>query len=103
MSASSTVAIVGLGYVGLPLAVAFGRQRPTIGFDLSKDKVAAYREGRDPTGEVAEESFRQAKQLQCSTDAAELKKADYVIVSVPTPVDGVRTPDFAPLRAARYS
>jgi UDP-N-acetyl-D-galactosamine dehydrogenase len=100
MSASSTVAVVGLGYVGLPLAVAFGRQRPTVGFDLSKEKVAAYREGRDPTGEVPEESFRQAKHLQCSTNAAELKKADFVIVSVPTPVDGVRTPDFSPLRAA---
>jgi UDP-N-acetyl-D-galactosamine dehydrogenase len=89
-----------LGYVGLPLAVAFGRNFPTVGYDLSKEKVAAYREGRDPTGEVPEASFGQASQLQCTTDPAQLSKAEFIVVSVPTPVDGVRRPDFAPLRSA---
>jgi len=100
MNSSTCVAIVGLGYVGLPLAVAFGRKFPTVGYDLSKEKVAAYREGRDPTGEVPEASFGQASQLQCTTDPAQLAKAEFIVVSVPTPVDGVRTPDFAPLRSA---
>jgi UDP-N-acetyl-D-glucosamine/UDP-N-acetyl-D-galactosamine dehydrogenase len=100
MSASPTVAVVGLGYVGLPLAVAFGRKFPTVGFDLSQAKVAAYREGRDPTGEVPEAAFREAAKLECTTDPARLASAEFVVVSVPTPVDGVRTPDFAPLRAA---
>jgi len=100
MSATPTVAVVGLGYVGLPLAVAFGRKFPTIGFDLSEAKVAAYREGRDPTGEVLDSAFREAKKLDCTTDPAQLAKAEFVVVSVPTPVDGVRTPDFAPLRSA---
>ncbi|MDA1118735.1 MAG: hypothetical protein O2979_12205 [Proteobacteria bacterium] len=86
--------------MGLPLAVAFGRKFSTIGYDLSKVKVAAYGEGRDPTGEVSGESFRQAAKLECTTDPAQLAKADFIIISVPTPVDGVRTPDFAPLRSA---
>ncbi len=100
MSAATTVAIVGLGYVGLPLAVAFGKKFPTIGFDLSEPKVASYREGRDPTGEVPQAAFRDAAKLECTTDPTQLAKAGFVVVSVPTPVDGVRTPDFAPLRSA---
>ena len=100
MSPATTVAVVGLGYVGLPLAVAFGRKFPTVGFDLSQAKVAAYREGRDPTGEVPQAAFREAAKLECTTDPAQLKKAEFVVVSVPTPVDGVRAPDFAPLRSA---
>jgi UDP-N-acetyl-D-galactosamine dehydrogenase len=100
VSAATTVAIVGLGYVGLPLAVAFGKKFPTIGFDLSEPKVASYREGRDPTGEVPQAAFRDAAKLECTTDPTQLAKAGFVVVSVPTPVDGVRTPDFAPLRSA---
>jgi len=100
MSPDTKVAVVGLGYVGLPLAVAFGRRFPTIGFDLSATKVAAYREGRDPTGEVPEAAFREASKLECTTDPARLAAAEFVVVAVPTPVDGVRTPDFAPLRSA---
>jgi UDP-N-acetyl-D-galactosamine dehydrogenase len=100
MNPPSCVAVVGLGYVGLPLAVAFGSKFPTIGYDLSKEKIAAYREGRDPTGEVTEESFRKASKLECTDDPTQIRKAEFVVVSVPTPVDGVRTPDFAPLRSA---
>ena len=65
---SPVVAVVGLGYVGLPLAVEFGKSRPTIGFDLSERKVAAYRRFEDPTGEVSSEQLRAATLLNCTTD-----------------------------------
>src|SRR5437879_805896 len=97
---ASTIAIVGLGYVGLPLAVEFGKKYPTIGFDLSETKVAAYRKGIDPTGEVAPEAMRGAKGLRFTTDAAELSNADFVVVAVPTPVDEAHQPDFGPLLSA---
>jgi len=103
MNQSTCVGVVGLGYVGLPLAVAFGRKFPTVGYDLSTEKVKAYREGRDPTGEVTGAQFKQATQLECTNDPAALNKAGFIIVSVPTPVDGVRTPDFGPLRSASES
>ena len=91
------VAVVGLGYVGLPLAVEFGKSRPTIGLELSQRKVDAYRRFEDPTGEVSPEQFRAAPLLTCTTDAAALAAADIIIVAVPTPVDGARRPDFRPL------
>ncbi|MDR1854024.1 MAG: nucleotide sugar dehydrogenase [Azoarcus sp.] len=91
------VGVVGLGYVGLPLAVQFGKKYPTVGFDLSAAKVAAYREGHDPTGEVSAADLAMATQLSCHTDPAVLKEADFVIVAVPTPVDDAHQPDFSPL------
>jgi UDP-N-acetyl-D-galactosamine dehydrogenase len=97
---SPVVAVVGLGYVGLPLAVAFGRQLPTIGYDLSAEKVAAYRAGRDPTAEVAPEELRAATLLECTTDPHRLASADFLILAIPTPVDEARMPDFGPLVAA---
>jgi len=97
---SSKVAIVGLGYVGLPLAVAFGKKFRTVGYDLSREKVTAYREGRDPTGEVTSEALRAASLLDCTTEASTLRAAEFIIVAVPTPVDAARMPDFAPLRSA---
>jgi len=100
---STTVAVVGLGYVGLPLAIAFGKRYRTIGFDLSTEKIAAYREHRDPTGEVEAHEFAEAKGLHPTTDAAELKKADFVVVAVPTPVDDAHAPDFSPLVGASTS
>jgi len=96
----STVAVVGLGYVGLPLAVAFGRKLRTIGFDLSAEKVENYRRHLDPTGEVSGEELRAATQLTVTTDPAQLAAADIVVVAVPTPVDTVRQPDFGPLVGA---
>lgn len=93
----NTIAVVGLGYVGLPLAVEFGKKFRTIGFDLSVEKVAAYREFVDPTGEVSTADLRAATQLSCHTDPAVLKEADFVIVAVPTPVDDAHQPDFTPL------
>ena len=93
----TTIAVIGLGYVGLPLAVEFGKKFRTIGFDLSAEKVAAYREFNDPTGEVASEDLRAATQLTCHTDPAMLREADFVVIAVPTPVDEAHQPDFTPL------
>ena len=95
-----TVAVVGLGYVGLPLAVEFGKNNRTIGFDLSVHKIKSYKQYIDPTGEVSPESLREAKHLVVTTDATELSQADYIIVAVPTPVDLAHQPDFAPLVGA---
>jgi len=96
----TTIAVVGLGYVGLPLAVAFGRKFPTIGFDLSAAKVEAYKRHLDPTGEVSAEELKAAKELRVTTDPAALKEAEFVIVAVPTPIDDAHQPDFGPLLRA---
>ena len=94
------IAVVGLGYVGLPLAVAFGKKLETIGYDLSGRKVASYRDGRDPAGDVSAEDFHTAKHLSFTTDPAHLSRADYLIIAVPTPVDAAHQPDFSPLVSA---
>lgn len=93
----STVGVVGLGYVGLPLAVEFGKHFPTIGFDVSSEKVASYQQHKDPTGEVASAELRAAKHLTCTTNPTDLKAADVIVVAVPTPVDQAHQPDFDPL------
>ncbi|WP_374404389.1 nucleotide sugar dehydrogenase [Niveibacterium sp.] len=93
----TTVAVIGLGYVGLPLAVEFGKKYRTLGFDLSEQKVAAYRGFVDPTGEVSSEDLRGATQLTCHTDPKVISEADFIIVAVPTPVDDAHQPDFTPL------
>lgn len=97
------VAVVGLGYVGLPLAVEFGKKLHTIGFDLSAAKVQSYRDGVDPSGEVTSEDLKAAKLLTYTTDGAALKDADYIVVAVPTPVDDAHQPDFSPLVGASTS
>ncbi|HZX32176.1 MAG TPA: nucleotide sugar dehydrogenase, partial [Rhodocyclaceae bacterium] len=96
----TTIAVVGLGYVGLPLAVAFGRKYRTIGFDLSARKVDSYRDRIDPTGEVSREDFEAATLLEVGCDPAALREADFVVVAVPTPVDEAHQPDFGPLLGA---
>ena len=96
----STVGVVGLGYVGLPLAVEFGKKFSTIGFDVSEEKIANYRQHVDPTGEVSTEQLRAADKLKVTTNAADLAAADYLIVAVPTPVDTAHRPDFGPLAGA---
>jgi UDP-N-acetyl-D-galactosamine dehydrogenase len=93
----TTIAIVGLGYVGLPLAVEFGKKYKTIGLDLSAAKIEAYRRHVDPTGEVSTADLKAATQLYPTTDASALKEADFIIVAVPTPVDDAHNPDFSPL------
>jgi UDP-N-acetyl-D-glucosamine/UDP-N-acetyl-D-galactosamine dehydrogenase len=84
----------------LPLAVAFGRRFRTVGFDLSDVKVAAYRKGFDPAGEVPREQFESARWLEATTREQELRDAEFIIVAVPTPVDEARMPDFRPLIGA---
>ena len=96
----SVVAVVGLGYVGLPLAVEFGKQYRTIGFDLSERKIDSYRRFVDPTGECSTENLKAATRLEVTTDPALLAEADYLVVAVPTPVDQAHQPDFGPLIGA---
>ncbi len=94
---NTVVAVVGLGYVGLPLAVEFGKKYRTLGYDLSEAKIASYRNHCDPTGEVSSESLKAATKLNVSTDPAVISEADIIVVAVPTPVDEARIPDFSPL------
>ncbi|PWF39433.1 nucleotide sugar dehydrogenase [Massilia glaciei] len=96
----SIVAIVGLGYVGLSLALAFGQRQRTIGIDLSQRKIDSYRRMVDPTGEFSEAQMRAAKWLSVDTDPADIALADFVIVAVPTPVDIAHNPDFSALVGA---
>jgi len=94
------VGVVGLGYVGLPLAVEFGKKFKTIGFDLSTEKVESYRRCIDPTNEVSSDDLRAASQLAVTTDSKALAAADIIVVAVPTPVDAAHRPDFTPLVSA---
>jgi UDP-N-acetyl-D-galactosamine dehydrogenase len=95
-----TVCVVGLGYVGLPVAVAFGKARPTVGYDLSTKKVRNLKRHEDVTGEVSSEELRTAQYLDVTDDPAEIKRADFIIVAVPTPVNAARQPDLSPLEGA---
>src|SRR5450830_1231190 len=103
MNSEDIVAVVGLGYVGMPLAVEFGKKRKTIGFDLSQSKIDSYKNFVDPTGELSPEQLRSAEHLSVSTDPATLGQADYIVVAVPTPVDSAHNPDFGPLIGASTS
>src|ERR1700712_890722 len=91
-----TVAVIGLGYVGLPLVVEFGKQLRTIGFDISSAKVALCREFIDPAGELSTDAMRAARFATYADDPSALTAADAVIVAVPTPVDVAHRPDFGP-------
>jgi UDP-N-acetyl-D-glucosamine/UDP-N-acetyl-D-galactosamine dehydrogenase len=95
-----TVAVVGLGYVGLPVAVEFGKRRPTIGYDLSKKRVENLRHLVDATGEVSTADLMAAKQLRATAYPAEIEQADFIIVAVPTPINAARQPDLSPLESA---
>jgi UDP-N-acetyl-D-glucosamine/UDP-N-acetyl-D-galactosamine dehydrogenase len=94
---SEVVAVVGLGYVGLPLAVEFGKKFDTIGFDLSATKIDSYRRFCDPTGEISSEELRAAARLIPTNNPADLRRADFIVIAVPTPVDVAHIPDFTPL------
>ena len=91
------IAVIGLGYVGLPLAVEFGKIRPVIGFDINESRIDALRTGRDNTLEVSAEELAAASQLSFTTDAADLDQATIYIVTVPTPIDAHKRPDLTPL------
>src|SRR5690606_248646 len=90
-------AVVGLGYVGLPLAVEFGKQRKVLGFDINVRRVEELRGGIDHTLEVSAEELAEAAHLRFSHDPAELAGANVFIVTVPTPIDEYKQPDLTPL------
>ena len=99
----NTVAVIGLGYVGLPLVVEFGKQMRTIGFDIAQNKVDACLAGKDPSRELDDEQMTAAKHALYTSDPALLGEADVIIVAVPTPVDEAHIPDFRPLVGASAS
>ena len=90
------LAVVGLGYVGLPLAVAFAEKVKTLGFDINQEKINIYKKGIDPTNEIGDEKIQRTT-LEFTTDPARLKEAKIIIVAVPTPINGDKTPNLAPI------
>jgi UDP-N-acetyl-D-galactosamine dehydrogenase len=100
LSIDTNIAIIGLGYVGLPLAVEFGKIYPTLGFDINQRRVQELRDGIDQTLETDADELSQAKQLVFSTNADDLKRATVYIVTVPTPIDEYKQPDLTPLEKA---
>ena len=94
------IGVIGLGYVGLPLAVEFGKRYPTLGFDLNQARIAELREGRDTSLEVDADELRAAIQLGYARSMAELADCDVLIVTVPTPINEHRQPDLRPLESA---
>lgn len=99
----TSVAVVGLGYVGLPLAVEFGKVFPTLGFDIEPNRIRQLREGVDRTGEVEQAELRQASRLRFSLDPGDLVSANVYVITVPTPIDQHKRPDLRPLEAASRS
>src|SRR6185295_11144114 len=93
------VALVGLGYVGLPIAVAFGRRGKVIGFDINKAKIAELQKGFDRTGEVSAADLK-TSHVQYTAQPDDLKAADFIIVAVPTPIDEALQPDLKALRVS---
>lgn len=100
VSDETVVAIVGLGYVGLPLAVAFGKKFSTIGFDISARRVQDLNAGKDPSKQISAVDLKAASRLKYSADPSDLKSADFVIVAVPTPVDEAKRPDLRAITLA---
>ena len=94
------IAVIGLGYVGLPVAVEFGKHHPVVGFDIDKTRLAQLRDGFDRTLEVAGEDLSGAKNLTLSSDPSEIADCNVYIVTVPTPIDSQKRPDMRQLRAA---
>ena len=94
------IGILGLGYVGLPLAIEFGKQFDTVGFDINHERIQALREGRDSTHESTSDQIRQARQLSFTTAREDLQSCNVFIVTVPTPVDDSNHPNFQPLESA---
>jgi len=97
---NARIAVIGLGYVGLPLAIEFGKHYETIGYDIDSRRVSDLREGRDSNGESSADEIAAAAKLRFSADAGDLRDCNVYVVTVPTPVDEHKRPDFAPLIAA---
>ena len=95
-----TIVVIGLGYVGLPLAVEFGKKRTVIGFDIKQQRVAELTSGMDHTLECSAKELKEAKHLSFTSDTEQLKRAQVFIVTVPTPVDKANHPDLTPLLKA---
>lgn len=93
------ISIVGLGYVGIPIAVAFAKKADVIGFDISQDKIEQYKSGIDPTKEVGDEAIKETT-VEFTDDEAKLKEAKLHVVAVPTPVNADHTPDLKPVESA---
>jgi UDP-N-acetyl-D-glucosamine/UDP-N-acetyl-D-galactosamine dehydrogenase len=100
MNEKKIIAVIGLGYVGLPLAVEFGKYRPVIGFDINPTRISELKQVKDHTLEVSPEELRESQFISYSDQAEDLKKAHYFIVTVPTPVDNYNQPDLTPLLKA---
>jgi len=96
-SQDTRIAIIGLGYVGLPLAVEFGKKYPVVGFDIKQGRIDELKGGRDSTREVAPAELAEARQLGFTADAEQLRACNVFIVTVPTPVDSAQRPDLTPL------
>ena len=99
LSGKSKLTLVGLGYVGMPIAVAFAKKVPVIGFDLNRVKIERYKAGFDPTGEVGDEAIRYTS-VDFTCDENRLREATFIIVAVPTPINSDKTPDLAPVEGA---
>ena len=97
------IAVIGLGYVGLPLAVEFGKKVPVVGFDIYQKRIDELRNGQDHTLEVSPEELKQANQLSYSANLEDLKNCNFFIVTVPTPIDEFKQPDLSPLVKASQS
>lgn len=91
------IAVIGLGYVGLPLAVEFGKVRPVLGFDINTVRVAELQAGKDSTLEVTSKDLQDASQVEYTSDSAKLKECEIFIVTVPTPIDSANRPDLSPI------
>ena len=100
LASNTRIAIIGLGYVGLPLAVEFGKKYPTLGFDVNTRRVAELKDGIETTLEVDSEELKSATQLTYSTDLDDLRQSTVYIVTVPTPIDQHKQPDLTPLQKA---
>ena len=94
------IAVIGQGYVGLPLAIEFGKKYPTLGFDINETRIDELKKGFDHTNEATPEQLRSANQLTYSANVNDIKESNIYIVTVPTPIDEFKTPDLNPLRVA---
>ena len=99
MAHNRKVSVIGLGYVGLPVAVAFGKTQPVIGFDINNNRVQELKDGYDHTLEVEPQDLT-AADIEFTDEISVLRKSDFFIVAVPTPINDARRPDFRPLLSA---
>lgn len=97
------IAIIGLGYVGLPLAVEFGKHKPTIGFDINENRILELKNGHDHTLEVSSDELKHVRQLSYTANIQDLQNSNFFIVTVPTPIDDFKQPDLTPLIKASQS